>query len=74
MWSEDPANAQQSKSAEDEKEMAPTEDAGMKSPTRRRSLSVPSRNEATNVETVVTKAKRAGSYLWMLLHAQVGFC
>jgi hypothetical protein len=41
--------------------------------TRRRSLSVPCRNEATsnNVETVVTKAKRAASYLWMLLHAQV---
>lgn len=39
---------------------------------RERSLSVPCRSESTNVETVVTKAKRASSYLWLLLHSQVG--
>ena len=39
---------------------------------RERSLSVPCRNEASAVDSVMIKAKRASSYLWMLLHSQVG--
>ena len=38
--------------------------------TRKRSMSVSSAQPS--VETVVTKAKRAASTLWTLLHAQVG--
>ena len=42
---------------------------------RDRSMSVPCRPTPTGmsseVETMVTKAKRASSYLWMLLHSQV---
>lgn len=40
-------------------------------PARRRSLSVASAKPS--VETVVVKAKRAASSLWLLLHAQVSF-
>lgn len=39
---------------------------------RERSLSVPCSSAGSDVETVVTKAKRASSFLWMLLHSQVG--
>lgn len=39
---------------------------------RERSMSVPCRSEASDVNSVMTKAKRASSYLWMLLHSQVG--
>jgi len=42
---------------------------------RERSMSVPCRSsiaESADVETVVTKAKRASTYLWMLLHSKVG--
>ena len=84
----DPANAQETETntnilQNNSGEMAPPEYNNVEQEshqqqqqhlsTRRRSLSVPCRNEATsnNVETVVTKAKRAASYLWMLLHAQV---
>ena len=42
---------------------------------RDRSMSVPCRptpgGMSSEVETVVVKAKRASSYLWMLLHSQV---
>jgi len=43
---------------------------------RDRSMSAPCRptnsiSTSTEVETVVTKAKRASSFLWMLLHSQV---
>jgi hypothetical protein len=38
---------------------------------RERSMSVPCRNETADVETVVSKAKRASTFLWMLLHSQV---
>ena len=42
---------------------------------RDRSMSVPCRptpsGMSSEVETVVIKAKRASSYLWMLLHSQV---
>ena len=45
---------------------------------RDRSMSVPCRPTPTgmssDVETMVTKAKRASSYLWMLLHSQVCTC
>lgn len=37
---------------------------------RERSLSVPCRSETTQLDSVMTKAKRASSYLWMLLHSQ----
>jgi hypothetical protein len=46
-------------------------DAAFQSPRRPRSLSVASAQPS--VETVVTKAKRAASTLWTLLHAQVGW-
>ena len=38
---------------------------------RERSMSVPCSNATTDVETVVSKAKRASLFLWMLLHSQV---
>ena len=41
-------------------------------PRRGRSMSVASAQPS--VETVVSKAKRAASTLWTLLHAQVGMC
>ena len=39
---------------------------------RERSLSVPCRSAAADVDSVMSKAKRASSFLWMLLHSQVG--
>ena len=41
---------------------------------RERSLSVPCSSEASSnsVDSVMAKAKRASSFLWMLLHSQVG--
>lgn len=37
---------------------------------RGRSLSVPCRGEASDVDTVMVKARRASAYLWTLLHSQ----
>jgi hypothetical protein len=48
-----------------------TGDSTFQSNRRPRSLSVASAQPS--VETVVTKAKRAASTLWTLLHAQVGW-
>lgn len=54
-----------------EAEEAPRSEPDQAQGARRRAMSVASTHPA--VETIVTRAKRAASSLWTLLHAQVGW-
>lgn len=81
MWSEDDPSSNNGEAmdesnpasdAVDESNPAETEgQRGHPKLGRERSMSVPCRNETADVETVVSKAKRASAFLWMLLHSQV---
>ena len=75
MWSEDDASkdvvAHASNNESKEPEIVDAPRIGRERINgRERSLSVPCRSETASVDTVMTKAKRASSYLWMLLHSQ----
>jgi hypothetical protein len=75
MWSEEDDPANDKNNSDDVQEMPPNDVScvpqAQKISGRERSLSVPCQNEAADVETVVTKARLAASFLWMLLHSQV---
>jgi hypothetical protein len=81
MWSEDDPNSNNGEAMDESNPASDAMDEGdpaeahgqTKQPKlgRERSMSVPCRHETADVETVVSKAKRASSFLWMLLHSQV---